>query len=87
MPVKSRVGDGPDREGSSKVQNARRAASAYRVVTKFQRQTGLTNADGLDTAIADLVCNLMHLCDSEGLPFDRILARANTHWAAERCGD
>jgi hypothetical protein len=49
----------------------------------LQRETGLTDADGLDVALTDLLTDLMHLCDQYGLEFDRNLLMAKVHYSEE----
>jgi len=71
------------RTDAKKNQNTIRAEWARRVTTKFQNVTGLTDADGLDTAVVDLLCDLAHLCDEAGLEFERLLDRAMVHYDAE----
>jgi hypothetical protein len=64
--------------------NVARAEWAHRAVTKFQTDSGLGRADGLDIAMIDLLCDLQHLCDRETLEFERLLSRAMGHYEAER---
>lgn len=64
-------------------QNARRATFSRGALDDYMKTTGLTIADGLDTAIGDLLVDLMHLCDQEGLDFAEILERASGHHEAE----
>jgi hypothetical protein len=47
------------------------------------RETGLSEADGLDTAISDLLADLAHLCDREGLQLSALLNRAEFHYNDE----
>jgi hypothetical protein len=70
-------------KGDFEVQNYRRAERARRALVLFQGDAGLIDADGLDTAVADLICDLMHLCDRSGLDLIHILCRARMHHDAE----
>jgi hypothetical protein len=63
--------------------NQDRAEWARAAVETFQAQTGLTDADGLDTAISDLLADLAHLCDEEGLDFGHLIWRADNHYTEE----
>jgi hypothetical protein len=64
-------------------ENALRAARALRAVAKYRDDYGLTAADGLDTAVTDLICDLQHLCDRKDLGFESILHMARIHYRAE----
>lgn len=66
-------------------QNADRAEWARAAVKEFQKQTGLDDADGLDTAVMDLIADLAHLCDyDESLgSFEGLIARAKRHYDEE----
>lgn len=87
MAEKQRTRKRPVRlEGSPESQNARRVEWARRAVARLKHETGLTNADGLDTAIVDLICDLLHLCNREGLEFEHVLALAKLHYDAETRG-
>ncbi len=62
--------------------NDDRAAVAYSALEAFQCLTGIDPKD--DTAVPDLLCDLMHWCDrnsDEG--FDVALTRARAHYAEE----
>ena len=76
-----RRGHGP--AGGSDRRNADRAGSARHALAKFRNETALEDADGLDTAMTDLLCDLLHLCDQEGLAFAHMLLLAMTHHDAE----
>ena len=71
------------REVRAEATNADRAVWARRALATLQKETGLTDGDGLDTALTDLLCDLMHFCDQHGLQFDRNLLRAQMHYSAE----
>ena len=43
---------------ASRDENTRRVTLARRAVIAFRNDDGLTDVDGLDTAITDLVCDL-----------------------------
>jgi hypothetical protein len=79
-----RVRDGRTRrEVGTEATNTARAAWAKRALATLQRETGLTDADGLDVALTDLLTDLMHLCDQYGLEFDRNLLMAKVHYSEE----
>lgn len=59
--------------------NAQRAAWAHAAVMTFIEQTRSDYQD----AVADLLCDLMHLCDRDGMIFADELARAANHHAEE----
>src|SRR5215472_8691949 len=63
------IGD-PDR------QNVARAANAYRALTAFRHAGGLNAADGIESAISELVFTLAHLADREGCDLGLALWRA-----------
>ena len=65
----------PDPEGK----NADRAAWADEAIRCFQSTTGTDWED----AVADLLCDLMHLCDREAFKFEKELDRARMHYEAE----
>jgi hypothetical protein len=55
---------------------ALRAMSAVRAHQRHARVTGMEAARGMAGAIADLLAGLEHLCEREGLSFERLRARA-----------
>lgn len=57
--------------------NSKRATLALNALPRHAR------ADR-ETAITDLVANLLHLCDREGLDFEEITERALWHHRTER---
>lgn len=61
--------------------NLKRAASAEKAVSRFAE---IVNADDTRQAIQDLVCDIGHLCDREGLDFQKIIVTAVGWWHAER---
>jgi hypothetical protein len=65
----------PDPEGM----NDRRAEWGAAASRHFQCSTGTDWED----AVADLLCDLMHFCDREGLAFHKELDRARMHYEAE----
>lgn len=66
--------------------NSDRAKWAKAAVQTFADVTGLDTASELETAIADLLADLAHLCDAEGLSLFSLLESATRHYAAE-CDD
>lgn len=77
----NRVSEGVAVEQSN--QNEVRAERARRVLKAFQTECGLTEEDGLDVAISDLLCDLAHLCDQEELTFQLLVSRALRHHDVE----
>lgn len=63
--------------------NLKRAGWARESVLTFMAETGLSEDDGYDTAIADLLADLMHLATELQLDFPELLAMAELHHAAE----
>ena len=59
--------------------NAQRVAEAAWTLDFFR---SLPGADP-DEALADLVCNLLHLCAYDGTDFDANLKRARMHFDVE----
>jgi hypothetical protein len=61
------------------------AGYALHAVEAFASKTGLEiETDGLETAVSDLLADLMHLCDKEDLDFETCVARAEGHYHEER---
>lgn len=72
------------------VTNQDRCKWAMAAVQTFAGVTGLDTApeaDGLQTAIVDLLADLMHLCDANGLQLHELMPSAERHYAAERWGE
>ena len=63
--------------------NDDRAEWAMKAVRTFQSATKLSDADGLDTAIGDLIGDLHHLCDQNGFDFATLLGDGERHYAEE----
>lgn len=64
--------------------NEERADWAEEALETFCDTTGVRpENDGLDTCIADLLCDLMHLCDRYGLDFDYLADHGRGHWREE----
>lgn len=63
--------------------NRKRAAWAQRALRTFMSATGLTKADGLNTAFSDLLADLMHLADHLRKPFPALLREAGSLYRAE----
>jgi hypothetical protein len=61
-------------------QNVARAANAYRALTAFRHAAGLNAADGIESAISEVVSSLAHLADREGCDFGLALWRAKSHY-------
>lgn len=68
----------------NEVTNLQRADWAMVAVRAFAAETGLdTSGDETETAVADLLANLMHLCDKERIDFDVALMRGRSHYREE----
>jgi hypothetical protein len=52
-------------------------------VTLFAETTGLDPDEELDSAMGDLLANLMHLCAKKGLDFNDLLDTGRMHFDAE----
>ncbi len=61
--------------------NLKRAGWAAQAVKVFAKTTG---AQLWPEAIADLLCDLGHLCDRQGLDFNAVAARAIGIWRIEQ---
>ncbi len=65
--------------------NADRAEWATTALERFCRVTGLSlKDDGPDTAVSDLLADLMHYCDQEGIDFDECVDRGRCHYEEEK---
>ncbi len=62
--------------------NKDRAESAYKAVDKFSDTTGLEGEE-MQTKITDLLCNLQHLADEQGIEFSECLEQANRLYESE----
>ena len=60
--------------------NQGHAGSARKAIAASASDPG----QDLPTSVSDLLVNLAHLCDAEGLEFVEILTRAIRHWQVER---
>ena len=65
----------PDPDG----QNGDRAGWAQKALAAFKEET---HCDDEDT-LCDLLCDLMHQCDRDGVSFDEQLDRARSHYKVE----
>jgi hypothetical protein len=67
--------------------NTNRADWAEQALAEFSRITGLDfiepDAPERVEAVTDLLADLMHWCDGEGLDFEHVLLNARHHYAAE----
>ena len=64
------------------ITNAQRAEMAYRALKKFSELTGVEGEDESDQ-ISDLLCNLMHCADEQGVDFDECIELAKHHYKNE----
>lgn len=68
--------------------NDDRARWARIAADVFARETGLTtDGDGYETIIGDLICDLHHLADREGIVWKAVIDRQDFHYEAETGGD
>jgi hypothetical protein len=77
-------------DGDPDGMNNQRVGWAWAAVADFAGRTGLDirpDADGMDTAMSDLLANMMHLAREEGLDMATLLRRAATHFEAETLAD
>jgi len=80
-PKKWKTADGLD---NPDVTNGDRARWADEAVEAFKEETH-DYADGIcEENIADLLCDLMHLCDRERFSFDEALSTGRANYQAER---
>ncbi len=73
---KKRTGSQPRRT------NLERANRALNVATEY-----LDDVKDVKTAVIDLLADVHHLCDKQGLDFSSMLKSARNHHAAEVAGD
>lgn len=64
------------------ITNQQRAEMAYRALNKFSELTGIEGEDESDQ-ISDLLCNLMHYADEQGVDFDECIKLAKHHYKNE----
>jgi len=69
----------PDPEGM----NDKRAAWGGRAIAAFEKATGVDRED----ALSDLLADLFHWCDRNGVDFEHELARARGHYDEETLDD
>jgi len=65
------------------VNNGHRAAWAAKALALFSAHTGIQGEDA-ELRISDLLCDLRHLADQEGVDWDQALARGDGHYQEER---
>jgi hypothetical protein len=63
--------------------NEDRASWAEVAVEAFKKETRMEGED-LETCMGDLLCDLRHLADAEGLSWDGLLHKGDMHYRAER---
>lgn len=62
-------------------ENRKRAKCALAALTAFHETTG---SDLPDDALSDLICDLGHYADQQGIDFTAIAARAIGYWKIEQ---
>ena len=64
--------------------NEQRAERAWKAATRYQQAAnGDSDGDIADETITDLLTDLMHFCDEQGIDFESCLRMANMHYEAE----
>jgi DNA-directed RNA polymerase subunit RPC12/RpoP len=69
--------------------NKDRSQAAKKALLAHSLATGLTKSDGVETAIGDLLADLMHLCDAEKVDFEKMVCVARgyyDHDTEDLCG-
>ena len=74
--------------------NAERADRGAQAIAVYAHQTGLKvdpdrpdNYDGMETAAIDVLSDIRHYFDQNGLDFDRALECSEQHFTAEKAED
>ena len=62
--------------------NKDRAESAFRALQKFSQVTDIQDEEP-ETQISDLLCNLQHYADEQGVDFRACLDRGNRNYSEE----
>lgn len=65
--------------------NAQRSERAYRLLLIYEQQHD--EGEDHETAVSDLLADLMHLCDDYGIEWEEVTRRAAMHHEAESRGD
>ncbi|MCL4413263.1 MAG: hypothetical protein M1522_00720 [Actinobacteria bacterium] len=68
--------------GTGELDNTGRAASGAEALSAFAKRTGETGEDG-ETVLSDLICDLGHWADRNGVSFGEALRRGLRHYAFE----
>jgi hypothetical protein len=66
----------------SNPKNLERLARARALLDQYD-----SSSEGLETALTDLMADMYHLIEQEGLPFEEIRRTAYMHFCAEVGGD
>ncbi|TDC92373.1 hypothetical protein E1161_13455 [Saccharopolyspora aridisoli] len=66
--------------------NSRRAGFAVPALEAFTETTRL-HGENIDLVVADLLADLLHLCDALSLDFDELVKRGYEHYSAEVTGN
>lgn len=77
----------PEPTGIDRPLNQERADIAFHALELYADKTGLSMKHDEETAIGDLLADIMHLCDRDGIQFDTYLLRARMHYDAEQTED
>jgi len=65
------------------VKNADRAARARRLVNLYRKEVGHEGSEELYTSVGDLLADLRHLCEVEGLDWDEVDSDGETNFEEE----
>ena len=76
---------------TNEVTNDDRAEWAGEALRAFARKTRQLKGDrwddDLENVVGDLLCDLMHLCDRDGVDFARVLKNARGNYKEERASE
>ncbi len=60
-----------------------RSSSYYRAIRTMVRKHGKEQTGNTEGGIVDMLANLLHICDQEGLDFAECERQARNHYQAE----
>ena len=63
--------------------NEQRAQRAWQATWRYHQECDDPDGDTTDETITDLLADLMHFCDEQGIEFDSCLRMANSHYNSE----
>ena len=62
----------------------KKQANEERIRIAMTAIENMPDTDDLETGIIDLITNLLHLAEQEGLAPEKLVALARAHWLTER---